>query len=155
MRDYRLDFTPLMTRETYVYVWKTHPFAGRSHVSIDEMKDFPCISFDQSDDSNFYLTEEAMADYSFDKMIKSDDRATSMELIAALNGYSIGCGMLSGRDVILQGMAAIKLDEEDPLTIGYITRKDSLPSRYGKAYIEELLQYREIKSADHNGLMDN
>ena len=155
MRDYRLDFTPLMTRETYVYVWKTHPFAGRSHVSIEEMQQYPCISFDQSDDSNFYLTEEAMADYSFDKMIKSDDRATSMELIAALNGYSIGCGMLSGGDVILQGMAAIKLDEEDPLTIGYITRKDSLPSRYGKAYIEELMRYREIGSADNDGLMND
>ena len=155
MRDYRLDFTTLMTRETYVYVWKTHPFAGRSHVSIEEMQDYPCISFDQSDDSNFYLTEEAMADYSFDKMIKSDDRATSMELIAALNGYSIGCGMLSGGDVILQGMAAIKLDEEDPLTIGYITRKDSLPSRYGKAYIEELMRYRESASADNDGLMND
>ena len=96
-----------------------------------------------------------MADYSFDKMIKSEDRATSMELIAALNGYSIGCGMLSGGDVILQGMAAIKLDEEDPLTIGYITRKDSLPSRYGKAYIEELMRYRESASADNDGLMND
>lgn len=62
-RDYQLDFTPLMKRDTYVYVWKSHPFAGRDEISIDEMQDYPCISFDQSDDSNFYITEEAMADY--------------------------------------------------------------------------------------------
>ena len=148
IRDYGLDFTPLMRRETYVYVWKTHPFARRSHVSIDEMRDYPCISFDQSDDSHFYLTEEAMADYSFEKMIKSDDRATSMELIARLNGYSIGCGMLSGGDVILRGMTAIKLQEEDPLIIGYITRKESLLSPYGKVYVEELLSYKESEGAD-------
>ena len=123
LRDYQLVFTPLMKRDTFVYVWKDHPFAGRDEISIEEMKDYPCVSFDQSDDSNFYLTEEAMADYAFDKMIKSDDRATTMEIIAELDGYSIGSGMLSGTNAILQGLVAIKLKEEDPLTIGYITRK--------------------------------
>ena len=143
-RDYQLTFIPLMKRDTYVYVWRDHPFAGRDEISIDEMRDYPCISFDQSDDSNFYLTEEAMADYSFDKMIKSDDRATTMEIIAELNGYSIGSGMLSGTDAILQGLVSIKLKEEDPLTIGYITRKGSLRSEYGKKYVEELMKYKEL-----------
>lgn len=143
-RDYQLDFTPLMKRDTYVYVWKDHPFAGRDEISIKEMEDYPCISFDQSDDSNFYLTEEAMADYAFEKLIKSDDRATSMEIIAELHGYSIGSGMLSGTDVILQGLTAIKLKEEDPLTIGYITRKGSTFSEYGRKYIEELMKYKEL-----------
>ncbi len=143
-RDYGLEFTPLMRRETYVYVWKNHEFAGRKEISIEEMRDYPCISFDQSSDSNFYLTEEAMTDYHFDKMIKSDDRATTMEIIAELGGYSIGSGMLSGEDAILQGLVSIKLKEEDPLIIGYITRRGSLKSQYGEAYIEELLKYREI-----------
>lgn len=143
-RDYQLDFTPLMKRETYVYVWKDHPFAGKKEISIDEMQDYPCVSFDQSDDSNFYLTEEAMADYAFHKMIKSDDRATSMEIIAELKAYAIGSGMLSGADAILQGLTAIKLKEEDPITIGYITRKGSALSVYGKRYVDELMKYREL-----------
>ena len=143
-RDYQLDFTPLMKRETYVYVWKDHPFAGKKEISIDEMQDYPCVSFDQSDDSNFYLTEEAMADYAFQKMIKSDDRATSMEIIAELKAYSIGSGMLSGEDAILQGLTAIKLKEEDPITIGYITRKGSALSVYGKRYVDELMKYKEL-----------
>lgn len=143
-RDYHLDFVPLMRRDTYVYVWKSHPFAGRDRISIDEMSDYPCVSFDQSSDDNFYLTEEAMADYSFDKMIKSDDRATSMEIIAELDGYAIGIGMLSEANAILQGLVAIKLKEEDPLTIGYITRKESAMSTYGRKYIEELMKYKEL-----------
>lgn len=144
LRDYRLDFTPLMKRDTYVYVWKDHPFADRSIISIEELQDYPCISFDQSDDSNFYLNEEAMADYAFNKMIRSDDRATTMELIAELDGYSIGSGMLSKADAVLQGLVAVKLKEEDPLTIGYITRKGSTMSVYGKRYIEALTQYKEL-----------
>ena len=140
-RDYGLEFTPLMRRETYVYVWKDHEFAGRTEISLEELADYPCVSFDQTSDGNFYLTEEAMADYHFDKIIKSDDRATSMELIAELGGYSIGSGMLSGDDVILQGLTSIKLKEEDPIEIGYITRKGSVLTKYGEAYIEELLKY--------------
>ena len=150
-RDYSLNFTPLMTRETYVYVWRNHKLAGQKEISIDEMQEYPCVSFDQSNDSNFYLTEEAMADFSFDKMIKSDDRATTMEIIAELGGYSIGSGMLSGEDAILKGLVSIKLKEEDPLVIGYITRKGSLMSVYGSMYVEELLKYKEIGNADVKG----
>lgn len=143
-REYELEFTPLMRRETYVYVWKDHEFAARKEVSIEEMRNYPCVSFDQTDDGNYYLTEEAMADYPFDKIIKSDDRATTMEIIAELGGYSIGSGMLSREDSILRGLVAVKLKEEDPLTIGYIKRKGSSLSFYGEEYEKELLKYKEL-----------
>ncbi len=144
LKEYQLDFVPLMTRAAYAYVWKNHPYAGRDVVSLEELKKFPCVAFDQSDDSNFYLTEEAMADYDFEKMIRSDDRATTMEILAELNGYSIGSGMLSGDDVILQGLTAIKLKEEDPLIIGYITRSGAELSKYGQEYVNDLQRFREI-----------
>ena len=143
-REYGLEFIPLMRRETYIYVWEGHELAGRSEISIEELEDYPCVTFDQSDDSNLYLTEEALADRDFKKMIKSDDRATTMEIIADLGGYSIGSGMLSGDDVILKGLVSIKLKEEDPLIIGYITRKGSRLSAYGEAYVEEILKYKEL-----------
>ncbi len=143
-REYQLDFTPLMKKETYIYVWENHKLADREEVSIEEMKEYPCISFDQEEEGIFYLTEEAMADYSFEKLIKSDDRATSMELIHELGGYSIGSGMLSQENAILRGLKAVKLKEEDPLIIGYITRKGSALSVYGQSYIEELLKYKEL-----------
>jgi len=143
-REYQLEFTPLMRKEAYIYVWENHKLADREEVSIAEMKGYPCISFDQEEEGTFYLTEEAMADYSFDKMIKSDDRATSMELIHELGGYSVGSGMLSQDNAILRGLKAVKLKEEDPLVIGYIIRKGSNLSTYGQLYIEELLKYKDF-----------
>ncbi|MBP5600591.1 MAG: LysR family transcriptional regulator [Lachnospiraceae bacterium] len=143
-KEYQLEFTPLMRRETYIYVWKDHKFANRKEISIEELSDYPCISFDQSNDSNFYLNEEAMADYDFKKMIKSDDRATTMELMATLGGYSVGSGMLSSEDAVLSGLVSIKLKEEDPLTIGYIVRKGADLSRYGKDYVDKLQGFKEI-----------
>ena len=56
---------------------------------------YPCITFDQSDNNGVYLNEEALADYDFEKRIKSDDRAASMELIMQLQGYAIGSGMFA------------------------------------------------------------
>ena len=144
MREYQLDFEPLMQRETYAYFWEGHEFADRDEISIDELGSLPCVSFDQSGDSNFYLTEEAMADHTSDRTIRSDDRATSMEIIAELGGYSIGSGMLAGDENVLKGLVSVKLKEEDPLIIGYITRKGSALSVFGKAYVQELLKYKEL-----------
>jgi len=143
IKEYSLEFKPLMRRETYAYFWKGHKLAGRKTVSVEELAEYPLISFDQSEEGNFYLTEEAMADFEPAKTIKSTDRATSMELMAALGGYAIGSGMLAGDDVILKGLVSVKLKEEDPLTIGYIVRKGSNLSAYGTAYIEELNKYKE------------
>ncbi len=143
-KEYQLEFTALMQRETYAYVWRDHKLAKRKNISLQELEEYPCIVFDQSDDSNFYLTEEAMGDYDFKKLIKSDDRATTMELIADLHGYSVGSGMLAGDEQVLKGLVSIKLEEEDPLTIGYIIRKGSELTAYAQAYIKELLTYREI-----------
>ena len=142
-REYQLAFTPLMRRETFVYLWEDHPLAGRTELSLSELAEYPCVSFDQSSGDSYYLTEEALADHDFEKLIKSDDRAASMELIAALHGYSVGSGMLSGDDALLRGLVSVKLREEDPLVIGYITRKGSALSAYGAAYVRELQKYAE------------
>ncbi|MDO4460262.1 MAG: LysR family transcriptional regulator [Clostridia bacterium] len=144
IREYKLEFTPLMVKDTYAYVWKNHEFADRTEISLEELYEYPCVSFDQSADNNFYLNEEALADFVSQKVIKSDDRATTMEIFAELGAYSIGSGMLAEENAILQGLVSIKLKEEDPLTIGYIVRKRSTLSEYGKAYVEELEKFREL-----------
>ena len=145
LKEYQLEFTPLMKRETYAYFWKGHELADRDEVSLEELGDYPCVSFKQNSESNFYLNEEALGNYHFKKMIKSDDRATSMEIIANLNGYSVGSGMLAEEGEILKGLVSVKLKEEDPLTIGYIIRKGSKLSKYGKFYISELEKYKEFQ----------
>ena len=142
-REYQLKFYPLMVRNTFAYLWKDHPLAKKKEISLEDLKEYPCISFDQSSDSDFYLSEEALGDYEFDKLIKTNDRATSSEIMAKLNGYSIGTGIMTDSITLQDGFVTIKLKEEDPLTIGYITRKNHKLSEIGKVYIEELGKYRE------------
>ena len=142
-REYQLKFYPLMVRDTYVYVWKDHPLSDRKEISLDELKDFPCVCFDQSNDNDFYLSEEALSNYSFEKLIKTNDRATSSEIMAKMNGYSIGTGIMTESIALKDDFVTIKLKEEDPLTIGYIVRKNHRLSDIGESYIEELKKYQE------------
>ena len=142
-REYQLTFTPIMVRSTYAYLWKTHPLADRDELSLEDLEDYPCISFDQNSESEYYLTEEALSDYDFKKHIKSNDRATTAELMASLNGYSIGTGNMTESIALKDDFVCIKLKEEDPLTIGYIVRSNHEVSDIGKTYIEELIKYKE------------
>lgn len=142
-KEYNLEFYPLMIKNTFAYVWKDHPLADRTEISIEELRDYPCVSFDQSSDNDFYLSEEALGNYEFDKLIKSNDRATTSEIMAKLNGYSIGTGIMTESVTLKDGFVTIKLREEDPLTIGYIMRKNHELSDIGKRYIEELNRYKE------------
>jgi hypothetical protein len=141
LRENQLKFYPLMVRDTYVYMWKEHPLAGENELSVETLAQYPCISFNQDSDTEYYLAEEALAEYDFQKLIKSNDRATTLEMMVGLNGFAIGTGMMSDSLAMRDGFVCIKLQEEDPLTIGYIIRKKFELSELGKSYIEELMKY--------------
>ncbi|MCR5607582.1 MAG: LysR family transcriptional regulator [Lachnospiraceae bacterium] len=143
-REYQLKFYPLMTRDTFVYVSKSHPLADRDILSLEELKDYPCVSFDQSSESDYYLSEEALSDYDFVKLIKTNDRATSAELMYVLNGYSIGTGIMTESMALKDDFVCIKLQEEDILTIGYIVNNNHVFSDLGEKYIKELEKYKEV-----------
>lgn len=147
-REYQLEFYPLMIRETFAYVWKKHPLADKQEISLEELKEYPCVSFDQSSENEFYLSEEALGNYDFEKLIKSNDRATSAEIMAELNGYSIGTGIMTDSVTLKDEFVSIKMKEEDPLTIGYIMRKNHKRSDIAEIYIRELEKYRELDICD-------
>lgn len=141
LREYELEFYPLMVCDTYAYLSSDHPLAGKKELSVEELKDYPCVSFDQTNGTEFYLSEEALSGYNFDKVIRSNDRATSCEIMAMLNGFAIGTGIMIESFALKDSFVSIKLKEEDPLTIGYITKKNHVLSEFGKLYVKELTKY--------------
>ncbi len=135
--DASLEFHELFSRDTYVYMSKDHPLASSKELSLDDMSEYPCMVFDQGENTSFYYREEALATYDYKKVISTNERATSIELMHGLNGYAVGAAMLSdsqsGSDIV-----AVKLKEEDPLTFGYITRKGAELSDMAKSFVERL-----------------
>ncbi len=140
--DASLEFHELFTRDTYVYLSKKHPLAGRSELSLEDLQDYPCMVFDQGDNTSFYYREEALATYDYKKVISTNERATSIELMLGLDGYAVGAAML-GEGKTSSEIMAIKLKEDETLTFGYITRKGQQLSDMGQSFVDKLMAHSE------------
>ena len=140
--DASLDFHELFTRNTYVYLKKDHPLADREELSLDELQDYPCMVFDQGDNTSFYYREEALATYDYKKVISTNERATSVELMLGLNGYAVGTAMLDD-SLNISEIKVVKLKEDESLTFGYIVRKVAILSEMGRTFITKLEAYKE------------
>lgn len=140
--EYGLEFHPLFDCGLYVYMWKGHPLADKKLIRIEELMDYPCLSFSQGEHNSFYFAEEVLSTCHYRKLIKASDRATLLNLMVGSNGYTICSGIiceeLNGPDYV-----AIKLDSDEQMTIGYISRKDAYMSELARKYIEEIERFRE------------
>lgn len=143
-----LEFHHLIDCNAYVYLWKGHPLAEREAIAFEDLAPYPCLSFEQGEESNFYLAEEILATNDYPRIIKCCDRATMLNLMVGLNGYTLCSGIiceeLNGSDYIAVPYQA---DEENPnslMEIGYITKKNSILSRMCEQYIEELRRYLKV-----------
>ncbi len=141
-QEYGLVFHPLFDCGLYVYLWKGHPLADRKLIALEDLMDYPCLSFSQGEHNSFYFAEEVLSTYQYKKLIKASDRATLLNLMVGSNGYTLCSGIiceeLNGSDY-----AAVKLDSQERMTIGYLSWKDAHISEIGKKYIEEIEKFRD------------
>lgn len=140
--EYHLEFHEILQCGIYVYMWKGHPLAERKEVAIEELGEYPCLSFDQGKSNSFYFAEEVLSAYEYKRLIKANDRATLLNLMVGLNGYTmcsgILCEELNGFDYV-----AVKLKSEEIMSIGYLVRKGVAISPLGQKYLEELAKYKD------------
>ncbi len=138
-----LRFTHLIDCRAYVYLWKGHPLAGRGEITFEDLAPYPCLSFEQGENGSFYLSEELLSTNEYPRIIKCCDRATVLNLMVGLNGYTLCSGIiceeLNGADYIAVPYQAG--DQDKTMEIGYITRRNSLISNVGERYILELKRY--------------
>ena len=142
LRSNDLEFHKLIGCSAYVYLWRGHPLAGRKSIRFEDLADYPCLSFEQGSEGSFYLAEEILSTEEYPRTIKTNDRATMLNLMIGLNGYTLCSGIiceeLNGTDYVA---VPFETDEETPdsrMEIGYIVRKDFILSQMGKLYIEEI-----------------
>lgn len=137
LSDNGLEFHELFSCNTYVFLAAAHPLAAKECITLEELEPYPCLSFDQGDNQSFYLAEEVYSTYHYRQIIKASDRATLLNLMIGLNGYTLCSGIICEE---LNGMdyRVVPLQSDKLMHIGYIQRQGSVISRMGAAYIEEL-----------------
>ena len=141
-----LEFHHLIDCQAYVYIWKGHPLAKERSITFEQLKDYPCLSFEQGDNSSFYLSEEILSTNEYSQMIRANDRATMLNLMVGLNGCSgIICEELNGSDYLTVPFEDDERNQNSVMEIGYVTRKNSTLSRIGGLYVEELKRCLDIR----------
>lgn len=137
-----LEFYEILNCHIYVYISKNHPLANKKLITLQELQDYPCLSFDQGNNNSFYFAEEVLSTYDYKQLIKANDRATMLNLMVGLDGYTLCSGIIC-EDLNGNEYCAVKLDSEEIMTIGYISRKGVAISPLGQKYLEELARYKE------------
>lgn len=135
-----LEFIPLFDCGISVYLSKNHPLAERKKIQFEELKDYPCLSFEQGAKNSFYFAEEVLSTLDYKQIIKADDRATMLNLMVGMKGYTLCSGIIC-EDLNGGNYISVPLDTEDTMTIGYIKRKNMPLSILGREYIEILKKY--------------
>ena len=142
IRKHNLRFEPLFTAPLHVFISSKSPLAAKDALTLADLAPYPYLTYEQGEHNAFYFAEEPLTAVDFDcpKSIQVRDRATLFNLLIGLDGYTICSGIIShelnGADIIARPLATA-----DTMTVGVLTRKGTVLSRYARAYIAALRRH--------------
>lgn len=142
MKSNDLIFTELFVAKPHIFISAANPLAKKKSVTMDELRPYPYLSFEQGEHNSFYFSEEIFSTVVRSKNIRVRDRATLFNLLIGLNGYTVCSGVideeLNGKNII-----AVPLQAEGDMHIGIVTHNKLHTSRLGNIYINALKSYTE------------
>ena len=148
-----LEFHHLIDCKAYAYMWKNHPLATRKSVNLMDLSQFPCLSFEQSESGSYYFAEEILSTNEYHRTIKANDRATMLNLMVGLNGYTLCSGIISeeinGSDYVAVPFKDAKGEDDRTMEIGYVVKKNFMLSTICRIYIREMEEYLQNYTESH------
>ncbi len=139
-KDNDLIFTPLFVAQPHVFVGSQNPLIGRESVTLEDLEEYPYLSYEQGERNSFYFAEEILSTINHKKSIKVSDRATIFNLMVGLNGYTISSGIISS-ELNDDKIVAIPLEVDDSMTLGWLKRNKMELSPLAKDYIDILKEH--------------
>ncbi|MFR4992509.1 MAG: LysR family transcriptional regulator substrate-binding protein, partial [Turicibacter sp.] len=140
LQNDEMQFVPLFTAKPHVFVSRNNPLATRKKVMLEDLKEFPRLTYEQGINNSFYFSEELHSTIESPKNIIVSDRATLFNLLIGLNGYTISSGILSS-DLNGTEIVSIPLQSDEMMEIGYIHPTDHPLSEMSERYLEHLRLY--------------
>ncbi|WP_046179583.1 LysR family transcriptional regulator [Domibacillus tundrae] len=137
LKEESLLFHPLFEAKPHVFVSAQNPLAGKSSVTLEELEEYPRLSFEQGEFNSFYYAEEIFSTLPRQKSIHVSDRATLFNLLIGLNGYTISTGILS-EDLNGSDIVPVPLQAEEKITVGWIVHEKTQLGRMAHVYLKEL-----------------
>ena len=137
LRDNNLLFEPLFTATPHVFIGKSSPLAKKRNLTLEDLKPYPRLSYEQGSHNSFYFSEEILSTVDSDRELIVRDRATLFNLLIGLDGYTICSGVIS-EELNGPNIIAKPLKVDDYMEIGYILPTQIHPSALTEEYIRSL-----------------
>ncbi|MDR2586741.1 MAG: LysR family transcriptional regulator [Coriobacteriales bacterium] len=137
LRESGLAFHPLFTAKPHIFISAANPLAQKEYVTLEELDDYPCLTFEQGENNSFYFSEEILSTEYRRKSIRVCDRATIFNLMIGLNGYTISTGIVSA-DLNGDNIVAVPLKVDESLEVGWIAHGSLQLTQQAELYLEEL-----------------
>ena len=136
LRKNSLAFEPLLSVPLHVFISARNPLAAREKITLEDLRPFPFLTYEQGGFNSFYFSEEPLSPIDFDcpKNIRVRDRATLFNLLIGLDGYTICSGVIS-RELNGESIVARPLAVDDTMTVGIVARRGMARSRCAEAYV--------------------
>lgn len=136
-KEKELQFIELFRATPHVFIGKRNPLSEKKIITLEELEDYPSLSFEQGEYNSFYFSEEILSTMSHKKEIRVSDRATLFNLVIGLHGYTISSGIISeelnGKEIV-----AVPLNVKDEMRIGILKHKNITLSKMSEQYIQKL-----------------
>lgn len=137
LKDANLQFQSLFVAKPHIFISSRNPLAKQSIVTIEQLQQYPYLSFEQGEYNSFHFSEEILSTLTHKKSIRVSDRATLFNLLIGLNGYTISTGVLSA-DLNGNEIIPVPLDCQEDIHVGWIAHRNVSLSVLGAAYVESL-----------------
>lgn len=148
LRDNDLEFHRLIECSANVYLWKNHPLAGQESISLAELQEYPCLTFEQGDTGSTFLAEEILSENEYPRTIRASDRATMLNLMVGLYGFTLCSGIiceeLNGSEFIAVPYREDETNRNMVMEIGYIKKKNFPLSEIAEVLLEEMKKYLKL-----------
>ena len=156
LKEHDLVFQRLVVCNAYAYMWKNNPLASNPYVTLEDLSQYPCLSFEQGESGNYYFAEEILSTNEYHRTIKANDRATMLNFMVGLNGYTLCSGIISeeinGSDYVAVPFRDDNGESDRQMEIGYIVKKNYMLSSICRIYIREMEEYLHSYTNERNTL---
>ncbi|MBP5520712.1 MAG: LysR family transcriptional regulator [Treponema sp.] len=142
----QLIFHHLTECNAFVYLYKNHPLAEKSCISLDELSDFQFVTYDKSELAAFF-SKEVLERRELTQAITVADRSTVLSLLKSLNGYTFLSGIIGEENDGEYIPIPLKNIDEDftrTFELGYITKKAVHMNNIALTYIDNIRRILHI-----------
>lgn len=138
-----LAFEELAQLQNYVFLRKRHPLAAHPVLTLEDLRNYPFVTYDQ-DQAPSYYSEETSSFEPFVHNIHVSDRATKMSIIRSTDAFSIGVDLPNfNRDIYFRRrnteLVALPLEgEREKIRVGCLKKIGRERSSIARSYLQLL-----------------